>query len=80
MIHLGVFRFFLAALSWAGSRKHYPPPEAVATGCTGLQISRSCQFGANEPLILSVIRFANLVTSESKSRRITGRSWVVDIR
>jgi hypothetical protein len=73
MIHLGVFEFFQAALSKAGSIEHYPPLEPVATACAASQIQRWRQFDTNFPLVLSVIRFTNLDMRESKCRRIADR-------
>jgi hypothetical protein len=75
MIHLGVLNFFRLPYPGQVPSKHYPPLEAVATVCAVSQISRWRPFGANQPLILAIMGLANLVTAESKSRRIADRLW-----
>jgi hypothetical protein len=73
IIHLGVLNFFRLPYRGQVPAKHYPPLEALATVCAASQIQRWRQFGTSFPLILSTIRFTNLVMRESKCRRIADR-------
>src|ERR1700674_951299 len=77
MVHSRVFSILLhAALSNSSFRsKHYPADEIGSTACGALQISRSVD--AKQVLVGDFLgeRFANLVTRESKCRRITVRPW-----
>jgi len=70
---LGFLNFFRLPYRRQVPSKHYPPREPVATVCAVSQIgcgAKSADSLAADP---STIAFANLVTFESKSRRIADR-------